>query len=182
MTVRRDGEKLRLEGVTFEMKEDPDTGARVLIYDFIIRGERQTVWTTVKQAARTECSLGIWVFTSFGDLIRGKYGLNELSGPVGTVGVISDAVSQSIATGGWSEGFANLIYLLALITVNVGVFNLFPLPALDGGRLLLLVIEGITRRKLPAKVESIINLVGLAALLLFMLIITGSDIWKIFVK
>jgi regulator of sigma E protease len=69
---------------------------------------------------------------------------------------------------------------MALLTINVGLFNLFPIPALDGWRLFLLIFEGITKKKLPSKWEWAINAVGLALLLGLMCIITFSDITKLF--
>ena len=69
---------------------------------------------------------------------------------------------------------------MALLTVNVGLFNLFPIPALDGWRLFVLLAEGITRKKLPPKAEYLINAVGLAMLLLLMCFVTFSDITKLF--
>ena len=70
--------------------------------------------------------------------------------------------------------------LAAMITVNVGIFNLLPLPALDGGRLLFLIIEGITRRKVPAKYEGMVHLIGLLLLFGLMIVVTFSDIFRIF--
>ena len=121
-----------------------------------------------------EYSLAVTVWRSLGDLLTGKYGLNDLSGPVGTVDFIGDAVSQAITL----EGLQSLFMMIALITVNVGVFNLLPLPALDGGRLLFLLIEGITRKKVPARFEGIVHFVGLILLFALMAVVTFSDIRK----
>jgi len=69
--------------------------------------------------------------------------------------------------------------LVVMITVNVGIFNLLPLPALDGGRLIFLLFEGIFRRPVPAKYEGMVHFIGLMLLLLLMVVVTFSDIWKI---
>lgn len=184
MVVRRevDGEqeKVNLEGVTFEIKVNEETGARTLIYDFTVLGVEQNVWTTIAEAAKTEVSLGLWVWNSLGDLITGKYGLNDLSGPIGTVDVMSEAVTDAVKSDGLGAGISYMLYLMSLITVNLGIFNLLPIPALDGGRLVFLIAEGITRRRVPPKVEGIINIVGLALLMLLMIVVAGSDIFKIF--
>lgn len=174
MLVRRDGKKVMLKGVTFTLVTDTESGVRYLKYDFKVAGIRRTVWTTVKQAGKMEYSLAVTVWRSLGDLLTGKYGLNDLSGPVGTVDFIGDAVSQAITL----EGLQSLFMMIALITVNVGVFNLLPLPALDGGRLLFLLIEGITRKKVPAKFEGIVHFVGLILLFALMAVVTFSDIRK----
>ena len=69
--------------------------------------------------------------------------------------------------------------MIALITINVGVFNLLPLPALDGGRLLFLIIEGVTRKRIPAKYEGIVHFIGLLLLFALMIVVTFSDIRKL---
>ena len=76
-----------------------------------------------------EYSVATMIWRSLGDLITGKYGINDLSGPVGTMDIIGDAVAGANT----SEGMMTLIMLVVMITVNVGIFNLLPLPALDGG-------------------------------------------------
>ncbi len=175
ITVRRDGEKQLLKGVTFPLVTDETDGTRYLQYEFSVQGIQRTVWTTVKQAAKMEVSLGMSVWRSLGDIISGRYGLNDLSGPVGTVDFIGDAVSQAVSLEGWNA----LMRMIALITINVGIFNLLPLPALDGGRLLFLLIEAVTRRRVPAKYEGIVHFVGLILLLLLMVVITFSDVQRL---
>ena len=117
----------------------------------------------------------VMVWRSLGDLLSGRYGLNDLSGPVGTVDYIGDAVSQAVSLDGWRT----LLTMIALITINVGVFNLLPLPALDGGRLLFLIIEGVTRKRIPAKYEGIVHFIGLLLLFALMIVVTFSDIRKL---
>lgn len=175
MTVRRDGERVALSGVTFELKNDEESGMRYLQYDFKVLGIPRTFLSTVKQAAKMEYSMTVMVWRSLGDLISGRYGLNDLSGPVGTVDYIGDAVSAAVTQAGWRS----LLMMVALITINVGVFNLLPLPALDGGRLLFLIIEGVTRKRIPPKYEGILHFVGLILLFLLMIVVTFSDIRKL---
>jgi regulator of sigma E protease len=110
------------------------------------------------------------VFLSVHDMIVGKYGLSDLAGPVGTVSVVSTAVKTSAYS---------MLRIMALLTINVGLFNLFPIPALDGWRLFLLIFEGIFKRKLPDKWDWAINAVGLVLLLGLMCVITFSDITKL---
>ncbi len=176
--VRRqvDGQskKVLLEDVAFELRPT-ESGKNVLIYDFKVKGIPRTVWTTITQSAKMEYSVATMIWRSLGDLLTGKYGLNDLSGPVGTVDIIGDAVQQANTL----EGLRTLVMLVVLITVNVGIFNLLPLPALDGGRLLFLIFEGIFRRPIPAKYEGMVHFVGIILLLLLMVVVTFSDIWKI---
>lgn len=174
IVVRRDGEKTTLKGVAFTLATDEESGMRYLQYDFKVLGIKRTVWTTIKQTCKMEYSLAVTVWRSLGDLVTGRYGLNDLSGPVGTVDVIGDAVSQAVTL----EGLQSLFMMIALITINVGVFNLLPLPALDGGRLLFLIIEGVTRKKVPAKFEGLVHFIGLILLFALMAVVTFSDIRK----
>lgn len=182
MVVRRETngtkEKVRLDGVTFEKVVDKETGRQFLKYDFAFLGVERTFGNTFSYAAKQELSMATMVWRSLIDMLSGRYGLNELSGPVGTVDVISNVVSEANSL----AGVRTLIYLIVMITVNLGVFNLLPVPALDGGRLVFLLWEGITRRPVPPKYEGIVHLVGIALLLLLSLIITYSDITKIFAR
>ena len=178
MTVRRavDGKKktVLLKGVQFQL-EVGENGKNRLIYDFKVLGIEKTVWSTLVQAGKMEYSVATMIWRSLGDLITGKYGINDLSGPVGTMDIIGDAVAGANT----SEGMMTLIMLVVMITVNVGIFNLLPLPALDGGRLIFLLFEGIFRRPVPAKYEGMVHFIGLMLLLLLMVVVTFSDIWKI---
>ena len=110
----------------------------------------------------------------------GRYGLNELSGPIGTVDIIGDVVADAVEQTYWQDGLANVLMLVVLLTVNVGIFNLLPLPALDGGRLLFLIWEGITRKPVPAKYEGWVHAAGMILLLLLIVVISFSDIFKLF--
>ena len=175
MVVRRDGEKVTLPAVKFRLATDEESGTRYLIYDFKVQGIERNAWTTLKQAGKMEYSMAVMVWRSLGDLLSGRYGLNDLSGPVGTVDYIGDAVSQAVTL----DGLRTLLTLIALFTINVGVFNLPPLPALDGGRLLFLIIEGVTRKKIPAKYEGIVHFIGLLLLFALMIVVTFSDIRKL---
>ena len=116
------------------------------------------------------CSLARMVFLSVMDLITGRVAVNTLAGPVGVVSVISDAVSY-----GWDS----LAMVMALITINLGVFNLLPVPALDGGKLFLLLVEAIRRKPIPEKYEIFINSAGFVLLMGLMAFATFNDIAKL---
>ena len=105
------------------------------------------------------------------DLITGRYTVAAVSGPVGISGAIGDAVSS---------GFISVLNLVVIISINLGFMNLLPIPALDGGRLIVLLVEMITKKKLPAKVEAAINATGLMLLLGLSLIIMVKDIFTLF--
>ena len=96
---------------------------------------------------------------------------NSVAGPVGVIGIVSDAAKM---------GIINLIYIAAVISLNLGILNLLPIPALDGGRLLILGIEAIRGKKLDPNKEAMIHSVGLMVLMGFMLFVTYKDILKLF--
>lgn len=170
--VKRGGEKVQLYDVHFETKTDED-GNHTIIFDFILVGVEKTPLNVLTTAAKDTLSIARLVWLTLFDLITGHYGINDLSGPVGTVSIIAEVTSEAAASG---TGFDTIIYIMALITINVGVFNLLPIPALDGGRLFFIIIEGIRRKPIPAKYESYIHAAGFALLLLLMVVITFNDI------
>lgn len=104
------------------------------------------------------------------NLFTGGVSIKNLSGPVGIFTVIDQVKST---------GFENIIYLIAYLSVNVGVVNLLPIPVFDGGRVLLLIIETISKKKYP-KLEIILNYVGFGLMIILMLIVTFNDILKLF--
>ena len=114
------------------------------------------------------------VYQSLWQIITGKIGIREMSGPVGIVNEVNTAVNSG------SMSWLYVINLVALLTINLGVFNLLPIPALDGGRILFVLWEMITRKRVPPDKEGIIHAIGMGLLLLLVLFISFSDILKLF--
>ncbi len=170
-TVIRNGEKTELENVTFETYED-ENGIKQMVIDFTVLPVENNIPNMLKEAFNWTVSIARMVFLSLVDLVTGNVAINQMSGPVGIVSVVSDAVSY---------GIEPVLSILAMITINLGVFNLLPFPALDGGRLVFLLIEFITGRQVPQKYEAAINGLGMLVLLGFMAFVTFSDITKFFV-
>lgn len=168
MVVERDGKNITLD-VTFEMQEYE--GQRFINMDFWFLGEEKTVGGVLKSSCSMFVSYMRMIFLSVADLLSGRYGISDLSGPVGAVSVVSTAVKTSVTS---------MLRIMALLTINVGLFNLFPIPALDGWRFFMLLGEGIFKKKLPAKWEYAINAAGLVLLLGLMVIVTFSDVTKLF--
>lgn len=133
----------------------------------------------VELGARYCVEAGGAILGSLRDLITTGKGLNETSGPVGIVRLIAEETQRSAEE---SARDAALTYgqLLVLISVNLGLFNLIPIPGLDGSRAVFLLIEGIRRKPVPPKVEAYVHMSGYALLIGLMLVLTFKDIWNIF--
>lgn len=173
--VRREGEVITLRDVEFMTTERED-GSTGVYFDFIIVGREKTFSNVLSQSWRESCSTARIIVMTLIDLVRGKYGLNDLSGPIGVGSVISDAVTDAVKT--FSP--IQLLYIISLITINVGVFNLLPIPALDGARFIFLLIELIRRKPVKPEVEGTIHAVGMALMMVLMIVVTFGDIRKLF--
>lgn len=171
--VERDGEKVTLNDVHFATEQQ--NGVTLIQYDFIIIGEQPGFLNIVKNAFTQSASIVRMVWLSVFDLVTGRYGMSELAGPVGTVDIIADVTAQAVSSG----SLTNLLTIMAFITINVGVANLLPLPALDGGRFLFLAIEAVRRKPVNPKYEGYVHAAGLALLLLLMVVVTYNDIARI---
>ena len=179
-TVERNGETVELKNVKFALDETEN--GNVLRLDFKVSPIDITPLSVCEYSVKTSISYGRLVLVSLKDLVFGKYKINDLSGPVGIVSVMSEVVGSNAGSSGidWYSPFQQLLSLAALITINVGLFNLLPLPALDGGRLIFLIIEAIRRKPIPAKYEGYVHTAGFALLMILMVYITAHDIFKLF--
>ncbi len=167
LTVLRDGQQVILQNVTFPT-EQIDEGLSYPMLDFLVYRAKKTPGVVLRQIFLQTGSYITSVVNGLVDMISGRVSLKYVSGPVGISSVISEAASY---------GILSLLSIGALISVNLGVMNMLPLPALDGGRFLCLIIEAILRRPIPAKVEGIIHAAGLVLLLGLMIIIAFKDIF-----
>ena len=111
-------------------------------------------------------------------MIKGKVKANEISGPVGIVNMIGDTVKESSAYG-VGVVLLSIANMMILLSANLGVMNLLPLPALDGGRILFLIIEGILGRPVNRKAEGMVHLIGFALLMLFMVFVMFNDVRRL---
>lgn len=171
--VERDGKKVNLDNVRFKTMEY--NGQTVTVCDFIFVGVEPGFLNVVKYSFLESAATAKVVWMSLFDLVTGQYGLNDLSGPIGTVSYIAEAAEVAEA----ETDYSYLLNLMALITINIGLFNLLPVPALDGGRLLFLLIEIIFRKPVPRKYEGWVHAAGLVLLLLLMVVISFNDILKL---
>ena len=169
MIIIRDDYFYKLEDVNFPTTEE--SGVVFGSYDFKVYGKSPNVFNLAAYSVNRSMSTVKMVYDSIFDLIRGRYGAEAVSGPVGTTQVIGEA-----AQAGW----ATLLYLVAVITINLGVFNLLPVPALDGGRLLFLVIELFRGKPINRNLEGYVHFIGILILFALMAIISIKDIIGLF--
>ncbi len=169
LTVERGGESITLYDVAFRARSEQ--GVTVGSYDFIVYGERATFLNLIKHAFFRSLSTIKMIWDSITDLVSGRYGMEAVSGPVGVTGAIGEAASAGPLT------FFNIF---VIISMNLGVMNLLPFPALDGGRIIFLLIEAVRRKPLKPEVEGYINGAGLLILFAFMILITVKDVIGLF--
>ncbi len=177
-----DGEEqtVTLPAVKFRREFSEKTQRNVLYYDFYVKPIPKTAGSVITESWKTQCSLAVTVWRSLKGLVTGRFAVSDLSGPVGTIDIIGDTVEVAVQETDWLEGLGTVLMLLALLTVNIGIFNLLPLPALDGGRLMFLIWEGVTRRRVPPKYEGLVHGIGLLLLLILIVFVTFNDIVRIF--
>lgn len=173
--VEREGKKVLLADVRFETVVVQKMMASQL--DFKFTREPKNILTVAKHTIYQTSSLVKVIYYSLFDLFRGKYSLDDISGPVGTVNVIGQTIGQTK-----ENGLDPVIYLAAFITVNLGIFNLLPLPALDGGRFLFLLVEAIRRKPINPKYEGMVHFAGFALLIILVVVVTFNDIRTLIFK
>lgn len=170
------------EGRNVEIKMVPQTVAKDYYnYGFYLSGERIKCSPagTVKYAFK---DVGYWikaVFKSLKLLVTGNVSMDDVSGPVGIVSAIGDVVEESKSDGGLYV-FLNIINWCIMLSANLGIMNLLPLPALDGGRLVFLGIEGIRKKPVPKEKEGMVHFVGIVLLMILMVVVLFNDVSKLF--
>ena len=181
MKVIRDGEMIELKNVDLlTLKKSADDDTPQLQVDFYIEPMEKNFGTVIQQTFANTVSVVRMVWGSLIGLIKGQFSLNEMSGPVGIASTITQVAGESLKTNGFGAAVNSIVYIMMIITVNLGVVNMLPFPALDGGRFLMLLIEWIFRKPVPRRVEQIINTVGLILLLGLSAVIAVKDVWKLF--
>ena len=169
ITVRRDGEIVEIKDVQFPTIIEQ--GIEFGMTDFIVLAEEKTVGNVIEQSFYRSVSTVKMIWQSLLDLVTGRYGLEQMSGPVGITAVVSEVAKSS---------FTDYLYLVVVITINLGIFNLLPLPALDGGRLIFQIIELIRRRPVKPEFEGYVHFIGIVLLMLLMVVITFKDVMNLF--
>ncbi len=172
MTVLRNGEEKTLNIVPKEGEAINEKGETITIGQIGVRQAfEKSMIGTVKYGFEQTYTITKMVLTNLGMLITGQVPLEILSGPVG----IYDATDQVV-----QSGFISLIMWTAMLSVNLGIVNLVPLPALDGGRLLFVGIEKLRGKPVPPEKEGVFHFIGFALLMLLMIVVTWNDIQRLF--
>lgn len=180
--VLRDGEKVFLDDFMLERHKTTDEkgkevyrlGIKFAVKELSFLDRVKNSWNECLNTART-------VRLSLQMLLTGKAGIRDMSGPVGIVHIMSDTASASET---FSEALRNMLYFGGLLGINLAIMNLLPIPALDGGRIVCLLLtlgfEKITRKKIDPKYEGYLHAVGMVLLLALMAVIMFKDIFVIF--
>ena len=177
VVFERNGEK---QTVVLTPKQS-DTGAYLYGFSRTVQREKGGALETVGYSC---AEIRYWLkatVESLKMLIGGQVGLEEMSGPVGIVRPIGDTYKES-RVDGWYYVTMNMIMIAILLSVNLGVMNLLPIPALDGGRLVFLILEAIRGKAIPQEKESMVHFAGFVLLMGLMAVILFSDLHKLFIK
>lgn len=175
ITYRHNGDE---KTVTLSPKEDKELGYQRL-------GISSSGYTKANLLTALQYGVYVeryWINTTIESLkmlVTGKVGLDQLSGPVGIVDVVDDSYKESRSYGLFAV-LAQLLYIAILVSANLGVMNLLPLPALDGGRLVFLFVEAVRRKRVPPEKEGYVHLVGIACLMILMVFVMYNDIRRVF--
>ncbi len=177
VTYKRDGKVYHANVVR---NKDPETGMYML--GITSAGYIKQNLAGIIRYSLIEVRYQIWAtLTSLKYLVTGNLSFNDLSGPVGIVKTIGDTYDQSVPEG-VRYVVLNMLSLAILLSANLGVMNLLPLPALDGGRLVFIIIELVTKKKVPPEKEGLVHTAGLVLLMTLMVIIMANDIRMIFTR
>lgn len=176
--VERNGEEKLLKNVQFFTYTTKDNSDPQVSIDFYVKSIEKTFGSVISQTFKQTISTCKMIYASLGGLLTGKFGLKDMSGPIGIASAVTTVASESLSSG-FMSAVNSIIYVMMIITVNLGLFNMLPFPALDGGRFVFLIIEAIRGKSVPRKVEAIVNGIGMGLLILLMILITANDIFKL---
>lgn len=176
--VVRNGEEKLLKNVQFFTYTTKDNSDPQVSIDFYVKPIEKTFGSVISQTFKQTISTCKMIYASLGGLLTGKFGLKDMSGPIGIASAVTTVASESLSSG-FMSAVNSIIYVMMIITVNLGLFNMLPFPALDGGRFVFLIIEAIRGKSVPRKVEAIVNGIGMGLLILLMILITANDIFKL---
>ena len=167
VVVLRNGSEQTL---TFSDLYNAERGANFMDTTIAYGVKRVGLFFAVRESVAYCWEMGGLVFKSLGMLFSGEAGLKDMAGPVGIVQLLGEATQS---------GWYTVLSLCTLLSMNLGVFNLFPIPALDGGRLLFIVIEWVRGKPVPPEKEGIVHLVGFGLLMILVVVVTFNDVLRL---
>ena len=180
IVMLRDGEKVELKDFALTTKTYAEYANEGPKYGFVFGYTEATFGTKLEYTWNTTLEFSRLVWLGLRDLINGKVGLKDMSGPVGIVDMMNEVGQQAESAKAAAD---NLLYISAFIAVNLAIMNMLPIPALDGGRVFLMIvtviIEAVSRKKLDPKYEGYIHLGGMVLLLGLMALVMYNDIAKL---
>jgi len=179
MTVMRDGERIVLHDIDLLTLKSDNEDKPTIQQDFTVNPIEKNFGTVLSSTFTETISVVRMVWTGLAGLVTGKFSLNDMSGPIGIASAITEVASESLKTSGFGTAVMSIVFVMMIITINLGIINMLPFPALDGGRFLMLLIEAIFHKPVPRKVESIINTTGLVLLLGLSAVIAVMDVIKL---
>ena len=167
--VLRDGKVVELPKVQFPLVSDGQ-GGTLQAMDFYVKPVQKTIGGVLYHSFFWTIAMVKYVWVSLVKLVTGAFSIKTMSGPVGVTVAMGQAAQQSASS---------LLDLVAMIAINLGVVNLLPLPALDGGKLLFVVIEALRGKPVKPEYEGWVHLVGFALLMLLLVVVTYNDIARL---
>lgn len=181
IVLRRDGKRVTLED--FEFVPVEYEGEETKMYGIYFGYDEATFFNTVRYSWNTAMEFGRLVWMSLEQIVEGQVTVDDMAGPVGIVNLMTETAE---AAGSTSAAIMDILYLGAFIAVNLAIMNMLPIPALDGGRVFLLIvtwiIESITKKRLNPKYEGYIHALGMVLLLALMAVVMFNDIIRIVTK
>lgn len=181
LVLLRDGKKVTLKDFPMERREYIDQSGKTYTgYGLYFGAEKATVGSRIANSWYSALDFVRMVRLSLKMLFTGQAGIRDLSGPVGIVNTMAEVGKQSASV---ADALENILYIGALLAVNLAIMNLLPFPGLDGGKILFLLLNtaamALFKKQIPLKYENYIHLAGLALVLLLMVVVTFSDVWKL---
>ena len=178
IVVERNNKKIILKDLRLKTQEDPSKKKIFLVRDFFLKPVEKNFFSLITNSFGEMISKIRITLKSVSLLITGKLDISNVSGPIGIVNNVKEIASYSLKTSFWHAA-NNVILMMAIVSINLGILNLLPIPALDGSRILFFLIECIIGKKIGPKIQENVNKIAFIALIIFTLFVTFKDIQKI---
>lgn len=183
LVLKRDGETVVLKDFPLEKREYEINGQTVWKFGITPAVEKATLPVKLRESLYNTIYFVRSVILGLEDLLGGRAGIDDMSGPIGIVSTITEVGEETETTAGREAAVWSVLYFVAFVAVNLAVMNLLPIPALDGGRIFLLVVTtlftALTGKKLDPKYEGYVHTAGLVLLLALMAVVALHDVFRL---